>query len=192
MTTTIITPPASEPVTLSDAKAHLRVDATDEDALISAMIGAARETAEHMTGRAFITQTLELTLDAFPVGAIAIPRPNLLTVTSVKYDDTAGVEQTVSPADYVVLIKPTPGLVYPADGVSWPATRDMKAAVRVRYTAGYGASSAAVPAAIKSWMLLRVGALYKHREAFHSGSGGAVELPGSFVDSLLDPYRVYA
>ena len=62
----LITPPAVEPVTLADAKAHLKVDTTDDDALITALITAARARAEWHTGRALITQSWTLWLDAWP------------------------------------------------------------------------------------------------------------------------------
>ena len=66
----VTTPPADEPVSLADARAHLRVDGTDEDALIGGLIVAAREYAEGFTGRRFVTTDMELTLEQFPAGGI--------------------------------------------------------------------------------------------------------------------------
>ena len=81
------------------------------------------------------------------------------------------------------------GWVLPVQGTSWPATLDTTNAVRVRFICGYG-SAAAVPAGIKSWMKLRIGTLYKVREEVVAGLSVA-EVPGGFVDSLLDPFKVY-
>jgi len=75
MSLTIVTPPAEEPVTLTEAKNHLRVDLSDDDSLISALIVAAREHAEAITRRAFITQTLKLSLDAFPATTVRSMSP---------------------------------------------------------------------------------------------------------------------
>jgi len=183
----LITPPAAEPISLAEAKAHLRVDTTDEDALITALISAAREHAEHVTHRAFITQTWELAVDAFPAAEILLPRPRLISVVSVKYDDAAEVEQTMDAADYALDTYSEPGWLLPAYGSTWPATLDAANAVRVRYTAGYGATASAVPQGLKAWMLLRVGNLYRNREELVDGR----QVQPSFVDRLLDPYVVY-
>lgn len=186
-----ITPPAVEPVLLADAKLHLRVDHSAEDDLITSLITAAREAAEHITGRALITQTLELTIDSFPTGEIRLPRPRLASVTSITYDDAAGAAQVLDPAAYVVNAGSEPGRVLPAASAEWPETYDAPNAVRIRYVAGYGANGAAVPASIKAWMMLKIAALYKHREMFITGTITA-ELPNRFAEALLDQHVVYA
>jgi uncharacterized phiE125 gp8 family phage protein len=183
----LITAPAEEPVTLAEAKLHLRVDHTADDALITALIAAAREFAEHQTERAFVTQTWELALDAFPADVFKLPRAPLASVTSIKYDDAAGAEQTLSAAAYYVDTHSVPGEIVPAYGTSWPDALAAANAVRVRYVAGYG-GAAAVPAGIKQWMLVRIGSLYQRREEV--AAGGVQPLP--WVDRLLDPYRVWS
>ena len=64
MKATLTVPPAGEPLTLAEAKPHLRVDLNDDDALITALISAAREQVEFLTGQRLITQTWELELAA--------------------------------------------------------------------------------------------------------------------------------
>lgn len=187
MSLRLITPPTLEPVTLPEAKLHLRVNGAAEDALITALITAARQHAEHITERAFMTQTWELALDAFPSAEIRLPKPALLSIVSVKYDDAAGAEQTLAPSAYTTDIHAQPGWLLPAANVSWPTTADAANAVRIRYTAGYGATAADVPSGIKSWMLLRIGALYRNREEL---ADGRLAVP-TFVDRLLDPYRIW-
>lgn len=183
----LITAPTEEPVSLAEATLHLRVDHSADDTLITALIAAARDFAEHQTGRAFCTQVWELALDAFPADVFKLPRAPLASVTSIKYDDTAGVEQTLAPSAYYVDTHSVPGEVVPAYGTEWPAALDAANAVRVRYVAGYGAA-AAVPAGIKQWMLVRIGTLYQRREEV--AAGGVQPLP--YVDRLLDPYRVWS
>ena len=186
----LITAPAVEPISLAEAKAHLRVDAASEDTLIGLLIGSARQAAEHELGRSLITQTWELVLDAFPAGQIEIPAGGVASVVSVKYHDAAGVEQTLDTADYIVDTDSTPAHVVLADGSGWPSTADRPAAVRVRFIAGFGATAADVPASIRHWMLLHIGSGYANRESVAAGAP-VVELPGRYHAALLDPYRVY-
>ena len=190
MSLTLITAPALEPVSLAEAKLHLRVDGADEDALITSLIVAARRQAEHELGRALITQTWELTLDEFPAADIQLPMLSTLGIESVKYLDADGIEQTVAPADYALDAATTPGWVLLAADASWPGTYAGANAVKVRFTAGYGPAAADVPANVVAYIKLQIGALYKHREAFAAGVQVA-ELPNRFTAALLDSERVY-
>ena len=98
----LITPPTAEPLTLAQVKAHLRIDAdiTDADALLTGLIPAARGQAEHRTGRRFGVQTWQRAYDAFPAWSLMLPDPPVIDIVSIKYDDPAGAEQTLPPADY--------------------------------------------------------------------------------------------
>jgi uncharacterized phiE125 gp8 family phage protein len=199
MSLKLITAPASEPITLADAKLHLRVDigVTADDTLITALIVAARQGAEHITGRALMPQTWELALDSFDeqnsatsahAYRITLPKPPFVSITSVKYLDTAGMLQTMAAADYLLDTHDEPARIMPAYGTCWPATRDQANAVLIRYQAGY-ADAAAVPQQIKNWMLLRIGMLHANRESVVAGISIA-EVPQ--VDRLLDAYRVWS
>ncbi len=187
MPTKIITPPSVEPVLLAEAKLHCRVDIAEDDAFITALIVAAREQAEHETGRALCTQTRELVLDAIPQACILRGAP-IQSVTSVKYLDPDGLQVTLDPADYLLDKDSEPGYLVPAYGKGWPDTQATANAVRVRYVCGYG-DSAAVPIGIKQWMLLAIGAWYADRSAI--GQAQSFALPDRFWHRLLDPYRLY-
>lgn len=183
-----IAAPASEPLDLATAKLHCRVDGNDDDTLITALIVAAREQAEHETGRALVTQTWELVHDAFP-SAFVLRKAPIQSVTSIKYlDGTTGVEQTLDPADYLLDNASEPGYVVPGYGKAWPASFAVPNAVRCRYVCGYG-NAAAVPQAIKQWMLLAVGTMYAQRETAIAGQ--IASIPDRFWSGLLDPYRLY-
>lgn len=185
---TLLTAPAEEPLTLADAKAHLRVDVTDDDALITALITAAREQAEHRTGRALVTQQWQITLHGWPCHTvIQLPKPPLASVEEVSYLDSDGARQVIPDTDYQVITDTLLGQVLPAYGLSWPSYRDQPGSVQVNYTAGYG-DAADVPQSIKAWMLLAIGAWYARREALAIGS--VMELPRAFWDALLDPYTI--
>ncbi|MBA3588298.1 head-tail connector protein [Methylibium sp.] len=183
MPSKLITAPTAEPITLAEAKLHLRVDSTDEDALITALIVAARQGAEQMTGRALMPQTWEIALDGFP-DEIELQHPPLASITSVSYLDEASAAQTLSAAAYVIDSYSQPERLSLVADTEWPATLEQANAVIVRFVAGY-ASAAAIPQEIKQWMLLRIGLLYEHRE---SVAGSLAPLP--FADRLLDAYRV--
>lgn len=192
MALTVIVPPSEEPITLAEAKASpsVRVSTTTDNTDITALIKVVRMMAERHTLHALVTQTLELTLDAFPTGGIELPMPPLQSVTSVKYTDTDGTEQTMDAADYSIDDKSTIALIVPAYGETWPVTRDEINAVRVRFVAGFGAA-ADVPEDIKSWMKIMIGTLYDNPQALVVGQT-VTDIPRTFVDGLIDDYRFRA
>jgi uncharacterized phiE125 gp8 family phage protein len=131
----VITPPA-QVITTEDAKLALRVDAVAEDTLIDAWIESARVDAQHYAGIAIGEQTLELQLDAFPAGevVIALPMSPIVSVTSIKYIDADGAEQTWGTSGYA--LDAYNARVILKYGQEWPATRNQLAAVKVQYVAG--------------------------------------------------------
>jgi uncharacterized phiE125 gp8 family phage protein len=179
-----VTDAATEPLSLAEAKVHLRVDSSDEDDYITALIKVARLECENKTQRALITQTWETTLERF-TDSIQLRFPPLIEVSSVKYLDESEVEQTLATSVYRVDVYAEPACVIRAYGQEWPTVLPGHPnAVRVRYTAGYGAASA-VPAALKQWMLLHIAHWYDNRTA---GVKSMQTLP--LLDGLLDPYRI--
>jgi len=200
MALTLIMPPAVEPLTLAEAKSHLRVDTTDDDDLIAALLTASRSFCEEWTGRAFVTQTWELTLDEFSsdlnADEIEIPRPPLQSVTSVKYDDSNGLEQTLATDQYDVDTASQPGWVVPITS-GWPSVVwDGINAVRIRYVAGYAPSEDSpanstdnIPGAIKAAIRLYLGQLYDQREDIVVGTI-VNKVPSGSVQSLLRNFRV--
>ena len=200
----LITPPAGEPVSLQEAKAHLRVDFDDDDGLIQALIAAARQAAETITNRQLMSARWKLVMDSFPgpslMGvpagqpfslpghAILIHKSPVLNVVSINYLDMAGVLQSMPASNYTVDAACEPARIPPVFGQIWPIPLPQIGAVSVTFDAGYGAA-ASVPEGIKSWIKLRVGSLYAHREEVAALSRGRIE-PLPFVDGLLDPFKV--
>ncbi|WP_395055191.1 head-tail connector protein [Polaromonas sp.] len=147
----VVTTVAAEPVTLAEARLQCKIDADDttHDALITSLITAAREFAEHYTGRALAGQTLEGALDSFPdCDYIDLPMPPVVSVTSIKYTDTAGAEQTLSTGAYALSAYGLGNRVNLAANGEWPSTQEVADAVRVRFVAGYTTAPKAVKAAI--------------------------------------------
>ncbi len=168
--------PAVEPVSLAEAKAHLRVEHDVDNTLIERQIRAAREYAETTTGLQLITATWKLYLSRFPGESdnyeIVVPRPPFTaTSLAISYVDIDGTATNLSSAAYQTNTYDRPGRIKPAYGYTWPSTReDTYNAVTVTYTAGFGATSASVPEAIRQAILLIVGHMYEHREPMLTGT----------------------
>lgn len=189
-----IATPATEPVTLAEARVHLRVDGTDEDALIAGWITAARGEVEDATGRALLPQDWELRLPAFPSYgcSIELPRAPLIAILSVVTVAADGAETTLDAAAYQAEAPsgPTaqPARLWPAAGAGWPTTASgVRGAVRVRYRAGYPSLSL-VPGPLKSATLLALGDLYANRE---QASAGPISDNPAFA-RLIAPYRLWS
>lgn len=180
---TLVTAPEREPVELPIEKLHARIDGVDDDDLVKIYAKTARRHAEQFLGRALVTQAWKLTLDHFPCGPIRLDLPPLQSVSSVKYLDSSGVEQTLDPSVYRAFGVGAEGgggieLDY---GKTWPVTYPVKEAVRITYVCGYGAPEA-VPDEIKAAILLHLTTLYERRE-MHNAERGEYE-------QLLWPLRV--
>ncbi|MGH6872644.1 MAG: head-tail connector protein [Rhizomicrobium sp.] len=181
-------PPALEPVTLDEAKAHLKVDASDDDALIATLIAAARAKAEWHTGRAFVTQGWTLWLDRWPCAdgvrlAAEIPLPPLQAVARIAAYGCDDGETVLDPSAYQVDGASGPARVALKTGAAMPADPRRLNAVAIDFTAGYGGDGTDVPAGVRAAILEIVAALYANR------GDSAGELPLAAL-ALLAPYRV--
>ncbi len=205
MTVIVITAPTEMPVSLEEAKAQLRVTGSADDDYIESLIEAVTATIDGPTGwlgRALVTQTLEYQFGCFPTCDIELPCRPVASITSIKYDDSAGDEQTLDAATYRLVAPNIVGLV---SGSTWPTALHQAGAVRVRYVAGYGAA-AAVPAPIKQAIKLGIRHLYSlgERSLFVAGkkiegvsetrwvvSDTASKIVQDATNSLLSTYRVW-
>jgi uncharacterized phiE125 gp8 family phage protein len=180
----LTTPPAIEPVTLDEAKAHLKVDTADDDALITSLIAAARARAEWHTGRAFVTQGWKLWLDTWPCnGIVEIPLPPLQSVASITayaLDDTATV---LDAATYQVDAASSPARLTLKPGASPPVNLRRINAAAIAFTAGYGDAGSDVPAPLREAILKMVANFYVNR-------GDATPVTPAEALALLAPYRL--
>jgi uncharacterized phiE125 gp8 family phage protein len=187
MIVNVFAPAVEEPLSLSEVKAHLRLDTSDEDALLMPMISSARQSVEAHTGRVLMRQTRDIILPEFS-DLMRLGAP-LASVVSISYVDPNGASQTVPSTDYLVIAPTaspeTPGFVTLAYGKDWPSTRDQINAVTIRAELGY-ASRDAVPASLRSAMLLLIGDLYENREA----QSDALLQENRTVQRLLSPWVV--
>lgn len=212
MALVLVAGPAAEPVSRAEAKLHLKVETTEEDSLIDALIVAARQACEAVTGLALITQTWRLFLDGFPgneevwwdgardgarsanrAEALVIPRPPLIAIVHVKVYDQNDAATVMEASDYQVDSASRPGRVLLRDHAQWPAVSLRPAnGVEIEFQAGFGASANAVPAQLRQGILQHVAHLYAHRGDQLDRDGRAVEtvalpLP---VSALYRPYRL--
>lgn len=181
MSLQLLTPPASEPVSLSDAKAHLKIDGTDEDALLTTLITAARARTEWHTGRALVTQSWCLRLDAWPADdVVEIPLPPLQSVSSIAAITADGIRGVLDPGLYRIDTASEPARVIFATRPPHLRRHDC---LEIAFSAGYG-DAASVPSAIRQAILEIIAALYVYRgdEAVPIGRSGQV---------LLAPYRMF-
>lgn len=180
--------PVTEPVTLAEAKLHLRVDVGDDDALITALIIAARQYCESLSGRTLAQRSYLQTMESFPADGIDIVlrRSPVTAITSVNYYDATGtdVAMTVT-TDYRTNFNLIPARVrLPVLTKLWAQTYVVDDAVRIVYTAG----AATAPTAAKQTILLLVGHWYENRESVVVGAtSNAVDCT---VTSLIDSYRI--
>ncbi len=189
MALVLVTPPAVEPISTADAKAHLRVDITADDAYIDTLVKVARRQAERITRHALITQTWDLLLDAFPADdVLEIPLPPLQSVTYVQYTDDDGNTSTFDSSNYIVDTESVPGRISLKSGYTWPSTTlQAIAGVRVRFVAGFGDAASDVPEDIIHAMKLMVGHWYENRENVAMGTVPR-EMPQA-AEWLLINYR---
>jgi uncharacterized phiE125 gp8 family phage protein len=160
-------PPAVEPVALADMRNYLRVDNTNDDQQISALITAARMMCEKWTGLALITQTWLWTKAWFPTYeegiAIRLPKPPLQYVAQIQYTDYTATVQTVPPTVYLVDPTAMPGRVEPVYGKIWPIARVQSGCVQVTYGAGFGNAGSNVPNDLVQAIMLQVSDWYTRR-----------------------------
>lgn len=158
-----------EPITLEEAKAHLRVDFDDDDTYILGLISAAREFCERFQHTSILDYTYTVTQDRFsyPIYLQNLPVKSVSSINYTRFDGTIG---TVDPTSYIVQKggKIIPKLYWPADYLQFGD------AVEVTYTAGNG--GVATPTQ-KQAMLILIGTWYEYRETVLGSTRALNEIP---------------
>lgn len=180
--------PAVTPVSLTEAKAHLRVDGSDEDTLISSLIDAAvaHLDATGVLGRAMVTQSWAQWVNQAP-GWVTLKVGPFQSLTSVQYYDTDNALQTATLSDYETRLDGDFVIVKPKTGYTWPAAYTRQDAIKITYVAGYGDAATDVPQSIRQAILLLIGHWHEHRTA--AAEATITEVPMA-VDALIGVERV--
>lgn len=191
---TIAEHPAVEPVTVAEAKDHLRIDGAQDDAMLGHYITAARAFIEKRLHRSLIDTRWVIRRDTFPDYAQELVRPpfsptaerQAVVVTYIK-DDDAGTLATMEEGNhYVVDRHTTPPLVSPGGDELWPPVAAVENAVSITWWSGYGATGADVPAPLRQAVMMLSGAWFLHREAV--STEGPTPIPYG-VEAILDMYK---
>lgn len=171
------------PVTLEEAKTHLRVTSASEDALITAMIAAACDAVSEFSGRALRSETWEMWADRL-CGTVRLPKSPATALSAVYWLDDAGVSQSRDVAEFTLIADDDWALVEPRPGYDWPSPVLTRVdAVGLRFVAGY----ATLPPALRAAVLMMLAHLYRNREAV--AGGASVEVPMG-VESLVGIHRL--
>lgn len=186
MTFALITPPAAEPISLAELKAHLRVDDDDEDVLLAALIKTARGHLERSAGLALIRQGWRLYLDCWPeIGTIEIARGPVISVDAVRAFDELGEESEISLAGHVLDGVQRPARLWLRER---PAVRQAINGVEVDFIAGFGETGEDVPDTLKRAMLIHAAHMYEFRGAVPVEMQPA-GMPEGY-DRLLAPFLI--
>ncbi|MDF1607281.1 head-tail connector protein [Hoeflea sp. YIM 152468] len=177
-------PPLAEPVTLAEVKAHLRIDASDEDDLLEGLIRVARAHLEAATGMALMSQSFRLVLDDWPRSeVIPLMRTPVQTVDAILLYDADGVEQNLDLSGLLL-----DGTAHPARLVVRDRTRPSQPinGIEIEFTAGFN-TAAEVPPELKRAILIHSAHLYEFRGAVTADMQPA-SIPAGY-DRLIGPWQ---
>ena len=186
MTAVLITPPALEPLTLAEAKAHLRLDTTDEDDLVTSLIVSARHAVERETRRALITQSWRVILDAWPdPNTFRIPLAPFISLSAIRTFDVFNAAAVLGASAYFVDAQPAAARVQFT--LQPPNPGRAIAGIELDVVIGYGAAAASVPEPLRLAMRMLVARWFEAR-GDAAGDAGALQIP-PVAAALLQPFR---
>lgn len=208
-TNKVVTPPATPAVSLEDMKDYLRVDTTDDDALITSFIEAATDQVKKYLKRCLISETLESGFDRIPNdggygyygygkgyygngGIYNLPVDyanfsrdiNLMFPPIITIDDITTFDRTNTGSVYASTnyeLDEEGGRIYLNEGAVWPQNLRDREAVKIKYTCGYGTASSDIPPSIIQAIKILVGNMYDCRDE--------CGMPCN-AKALLTPYRI--
>jgi uncharacterized phiE125 gp8 family phage protein len=181
----LLLPPAAEPLSLVEAKQFLRVAHAEDDAVITALIAAARHHVEALTRCALLTQTWRLVLDAWPGDGRLRPRIGpLQALAAVRVYDLTGPAQAVDLEGFVV-----DGAANAIAARRWalPAPGRPAAGIELDVVCGFGADPGDVPPDLRQALRLLVAHWYDNRGI--AAIGGTVAMLPAGAGALVAPYR---
>ena len=184
MSAILNTPPLVEPVSLSEARAHLRVTHGDDDTYISTLIKTARTSVEAQTGLGLISQAWSVFLDDWPQGGvIKIPLAPVIDVTDIKVYGDDDVAAIIDPAHYYEDRTSRPSRIVLRGSRTWAKPARAANGIEILLNVGFGATSASVPEPLREAVLQLVGRWYAMR------GDGVGDEKSLLIAQLLRPYR---
>lgn len=188
--TVLVAGPIVEPITTQEAKTHLNIKSSTHDTYIDSLRVTARKQIERYLNRALITQSWKVYYDCWHY-QLLIPFGSLSEVTTVKYYNIGGTLTTLTEADYYWVVTTTdPGRIVRKYDATYPELQYGRPdAIEIAFTAGYGATSAAIPDEIKHAMKLLIGDMFEHRGQVVIGD--RVSKIPSYITDLIHSYKLY-
>ena len=184
MPTILTTPPAIEPVSLAEAKAHLRVSHSEEDQLISTLISSARRIVEARSSLLLIQQDWTCYRDDWPDnGIIDLPLAPVMSVNSLTVFSDEDIPASIDPAHFYADTASRPPRLLLRGSRVWTRPGRIASGIAIGVTAGFGPAATAVPEPLRQAMLILVAHWFEHR-----GNGNPPPLPLTF-DDLVIPWR---
>ena len=186
MSAILLVPPSAEPWSVAEAKDFLRIEHDDDDAVIAALIAAARGHVEALSRRALLTQTWRFVLDAWPAGSRFDPRMGpLRNVIAARAFDAGNNAHSIDAGSFVVdaaaNIIASPCWAMPQPGRS-------TAGIELDVELGYGLLAADVPDALRHAIRMLVAHWYENRGL--AAIGASVAMLPAGVGALIAPYRM--
>ena len=185
---TRITDSTAEPITLAEAKTHLRVDTSGEDTYITSLISVARETLEYMSNRVLLSQTWDILTDTLPGTFIELNKGPLQSVTSISYNTSTGGSTAVGSTIYRSDNAYGLGRITLQESQSWPTIQSQLGGVTTRVVLGESTDVAGIPYRDIHAVKLLVSHLYHQREPVVTGTI-ATEIPKAFDWLIRREYR---
>lgn len=192
----LITGAASYPITKTQVKDLLKLDASDtsEDDTIDLLIAAVTDYAEKYTRRDFINKTYRVYLEYLP-SLISIRKSKLQSIVHIKYYDQTDVQQTLSSSIYAFTDDTDYSRIYQKYQQSFPTTFSTRPdPVEIQFVAGYGADATYVPNSLKLAMLQHVASMYANRGDCTDGSGAGCDFASALPPAsrmIYNSYKIY-
>ena len=181
--------PAVEPVSLAEAKAHLRIDGTAEDTLVGSLIVTSRLHVESALALSLVTQGWSWFFDAWPRDiAVKLPLRPVQSIAAVRLYDEAGDITTLASDTYLLDGAAAPARLVRQGALVWPKPGRIANGIEIAFTSGFGDVAADVPEPIRQAVRLLIAHWYEHRTPFEVGA--AATPPPDTVEHLLAPYRI--
>ena len=161
----LLTAPTVEPISIAEYKEHMRIEHSDDDALIAGLINVATNYLDvtGMLGKAMITQTWCEYVD-FHATTVHLSITPVQSVTSIQYYDVNNVLQTDTLSNYYIIGTKGYKTIYPKSGFSWPVTFKRDDAIKITYVVGYGDTASSVPKTVRHALKMLVANYYENRE----------------------------
>lgn len=180
--------PAAEPVTLAEAKAHLRLDGAADDALVASLITTSRLQIETALSMALITQAWSSFIDALAADRVVrLPLRPIQSVAAIRLHHDDGGITTIPNDSFVLDSLSDPARLVQRDPTTIVALPRRANAYEFSFVAGFGDTAADVPAPIRHAILLLVAHWFEHRDPSEVGTP-ATRIPAA-VSQLLAPWQ---